>query len=222
MANNLSALFSNIASAIRSKNGSSSTYYPNQMAAAISAIRTVSEAVLQSKTASPSTSQQTIQADSGYDALETVTVEAMNLQSKSVTPSTSQQTIQADSGYDALSSVIVAAASGGATVASATKSLSSNATSISFTVSGKPKAFAIITTTQISLASNRFVIAVAGDGTNIYGTYGRYASSAGTVYVSSSYFSSSYSSGTFSVTASSSTNGGYFKAGVTYRLIYVY
>ncbi len=71
-------------------------------------------AILQRKTATPTTSVQVITPDSGYDGLEQVTVEAVNLQSKTTTmtpPSPSSWsatttklgTVTPDSGYTGLS-----------------------------------------------------------------------------------------------------------------------
>lgn len=60
---------------------------------------------LQSKTATPSTSQQIVTPDTAYEGLDKVTVNAMKLQSKSVSPSTSAKTVYPDSSYDGLSSV---------------------------------------------------------------------------------------------------------------------
>ena len=114
----------------------------------------------------------------------------------------------------------------GAHVAVTTKAPSSNATSIAFTgLTAKPKAFMLIATTQITLATTYYVTAVMSSELNTYGTYVRKGSGGGSSaynYVSSSYFSWTYEDGTLTVSTQSSTRGGYFKSSVTYRLIYVY
>ena len=63
---------------------------------------------LQAKTVNPTTSQQEVTADSGYDALSKVTVNAIQTETKSVTPTTSAQTVTPTSGKY-LSSVTVGA-----------------------------------------------------------------------------------------------------------------
>lgn len=114
----------------------------------------------------------------------------------------------------------------GVHVASMTKAPSSNSTSIAFTgLPAEPKAFMVIATTQITLATTYYVTAVMSNGSSTYGTYVRKGSGGGSSaynYVSSSYFSWTYSNGTLTVKTQSSTAGGYFKSSVTYRLIYVY
>lgn len=61
----------------------------------------------QDKSASPSSSSQTITADAGYDGLSSVTISAVSLQNKTVNPTTSSQQVNADSGYNGLGTVTV-------------------------------------------------------------------------------------------------------------------
>ena len=99
---------------------------------------------------------------------------------------------------------------------------SSNGTSISFTgLTAEPKMFAIVPTGNITLGTTRYVTGVFFDGTTMYGTYGYKSSSTATSYYSASYFTKTYSGGTLKITTFSSTNGGNFTSGATYRLIYV-
>ena len=120
-------------------------------------------------------------------------------------------------------SKVTGSASGGSTLASTTKKMgNSNATSISFTVSGQPKAFMVMLDQQSSLGSTRYVISVAYDGTTTRGCWGYSSSNTRYAYYSDSYFSWTYSNGTLTVSTSSSSNGGYFRSSYTYRLIYAY
>ena len=115
-------------------------------------IRTITGKVvlLQTKTITPTSSQQVIDPDEGYDGFSQVTVNAgggqINNQNKTVTPTTSQQSITADSGYTGLGTVTVnAMPSGSAKPAtsisgsSATVSAGTNTLTLTKSVSNTPQ-----------------------------------------------------------------------------------
>ena len=72
-ANNLTAFLTGIANALRAKKGTTELINPQDFESEI----TNSTITLQNKTITPTKSEQTIQADAGYDGLESVKVEAI-------------------------------------------------------------------------------------------------------------------------------------------------
>ena len=119
--------YENIADAIRDKLGVQTTYKPGDMAAAIETIGG-SAPVLQTKTVTPTTSQQNVTPDTGYDGLSRVTVNATPLTTKSATPSTSSQSITPGTGYVGLSSVTVNPIPSEYIIPTGTVSITSNGT----------------------------------------------------------------------------------------------
>lgn len=142
---------------------------------------------------------------------------------------TAESLLSGYTAHDASGASITGTASGGGatrTIATATATVSSNATSISFTVAGEPLAFSVKSNTAFTMTSGYYIImAIQYDGTTTDGTYLYYKSGGGSghaTYYSSSYYSFTYNNGTLTVSSSSSTNGGYFRSGSTYKLVYVY
>lgn len=134
------------------------------------------------------------------------------------------------SGYTAHSksgAQITGTASGPSTIATSTKTPSSDSTSISFSsLSGKPIAFSVVATSDISRSStstNRYVVGIHYDGSTVaaenFALTGNRACSSH--YVTSN-ITQSYSNGTLTIGTNSSTTGGYFRSGITYKLIYIY
>lgn len=107
-----------IADAIRSKNGSSDTYKPSEMAGAISAISTGSTINNQDITVHPSSSDQTVSADSGYTGLGDVTVKAVTVENLSAANIVSGVTVKVGDADDddRIASVTGTASTGGGDV----------------------------------------------------------------------------------------------------------
>lgn len=112
-----------------------------------------------------------------------------------------------------------------AVVETLTVTPSSNVTSISFNgLKEQPKSFMVMLQTQLTNTTTRYVTGVMSNGNQTYGTYAYQSStrSSGYTYVSSSYFTWTYENGNLTIKTNSSTNGGYFKSGSSYVLIYSY
>lgn len=200
----------------------------------------------QTKTVSPSTTQQTVLPDSGYDALESVVVNAMpsmtlpssasstssGTSKATITPGSSAQYLNIPTGYNATAQYYTISASGGGGSASIDTKTTSNSsasnTSISFTqLSGTPKAFFVRLTTQIARNSSYryyYVATLRWDGSSSGGVAGnKFYQYNGTFSNQTTGYSYSYSNGTLTLssTGSQSSSPGSFYNG-DYELIYIY
>lgn len=188
---------------------------------------------LQAKTATPSTSQQVITPDYNYQGLSQVTVSA-------VTSAIDADIVAGNikSGVNILGVTGTYTGDGGggsATVATTTTTVgNSNASSISFTVSGQPKMFAVQVVKNsgsylTNSSSTRYITSVISNWTTVYSTSVMYNSSSGSrqareyVYTTcSKSYSTSGNTKTLTITTGSTSTSGYFVASTEYRLIYIY
>ena len=186
----------------------------------------------QTKSAYATTSAQTITADSGYDALDSVSIGAVSQTNLVAGNIKSGTTVTISNGNTNLWSVTGTYEGGGgsANIATETMTNSSNQnTSISFTLpSGRtPKAFFARLTSQIARNSNSryyYVFDMRWDGSSTGGVAGNtfYMYSGTLTNVTSGYsYSQSGTTFTLSSTGSRSASPGSFYNG-TYELVYIY
>lgn len=161
-----------IANAVRSKTGTTSEMTLNGIVSGIQGIKVETDPVLQDKTVTPTTSAQTITADSGYDGLDTVTVNAM----PTATQATPSITVNSSGLITATATQSAGYVSAG--TKSATKQLTTQAA----------KTITPSTSSQTAVASGRYTtgaVTVAGDsnlkaeniksGVSIFGVTGTHS-----------------------------------------------
>ncbi len=186
---------------------------------------------LQTKTATPTASDQNITADTGYSGLKKVVVEGVECENLIAANIKNGVTVKVGTATDddSVTSVTGSYSAGGAggTVDSKTASLSAAGNSISFTgLSGSPIAWFIRCTTQLSSSGSTTYYYVADmryNGTNTQGTLFRIGSTR-RIQNQTTGFSYTYSNGTLTISTSATSAGatpGYFYNG-TYELVYVY
>lgn len=185
----------------------------------------------QSKTVTPTTSQQTVTPDTGYDALSQVTVNA--IPSEYIIPTGNFAITQNGNNINVAqyATVSVNVSGGGGTLTVATKTLTNTSTGQTLTfssLSGQPKYWFVRTTSNVSSSGSTtyyYVTDLFYDGTNIKGNTFRIGSTRRVQNITSG-ISQSYSSGTLTITAGSSsgaTPGQFYGASnFGYELVYIY
>ena len=241
---------SDIADAIRNKNGSTTTYTPGQMAAAINAIPTGGggSVTLQDKTYTPSETGATITYDNGYDGLRKVTVAGITSTyvgsgvtkqgAQTITPSTSNQTIaantyltgaqtiQGDSDLVASNikhdvSIFNVTGTFGMKMGAINSAPSSRGTTISFTgLQAQPKYFVCNLEFEGSFSSARTVYSVIYDGTTTSNCTS-YRSGGTILCYKYTTITWTYNNGTLTLTSPSTGTVGYFQP-YNYHFIYFY
>lgn len=124
---------------------------------------------------------------------------------------------EAPEGVDGYSPVTVDIKS--ADIGTTTVTPSSNSRSISFTgLSGEPKMFSVCPDGNTSLSSStRYATNVVYDGSSTRGIY----STTSTATHTTNGFTWTYNDGTLTISTASTSNGGYFRSNIQYRLTYV-
>lgn len=186
----------------------------------------------QTKSAYATTTAQTITPDSGYDALESVSIGAISQTNLIADNIKSGTTISISNGSTNLWSVVgTYTGGGGGTLTVATKTITQTATTqtLTFTsLSGEPKYWFLRATTNVSSSGSTtyyYVTDCFYDGTNIKGNTFRIGSTRRVQNITSG-ISQSYSSGTLTITAgsaSTTTPGQFYGASsFGYELVYIY
>ena len=184
-----------------------------------------------SRTYTPTTSTQTeaITPDTGYDGLDQVNITVNPIPSEYVIPTGNLAITQNGTGINVsqYATVSVNVSGGGANIDTKTATASNYATSLAFTgMSGRPSAFFLRTTTQISSSGSTtyyYITDMRYNGTNTTGNCFRIGSTRRVDNITSGY-SWSYSGTTLTITssaASRSASPGSFYNG-TYELVYIY
>ena len=184
----------------------------------------------QTKTAYATTSAQTITPDSGYDALESVSIGAVSQTNLTAANIKSGTTVTISNGQSNLWSVTgTYTGGGGGSVSYDTKTTTASnyPVSLEFTsMKGEPKFFVVRLNAQVSSSGNTtyyYIVDIVSNGTTTHGNCFRIGSTRRVDNITSGY-SWSYSGTTLTITssaASRSASPGAFYSG-SYELMYAY